>query len=373
MPRNVMVTTCGTSLLTNAARDDAQRKLLREIANAGESDLTTEQRSVVDALADVCRQRLEQSDLPTARRLSAEINGLMGFYNNQPAGGKGDTHYLLHTDTYVGEAAAKLIQEYLEQQAQLRPELLAVKNLRTDTLENFHAGLGEIIRWCQENLPAQRQAGAHLVFNLSGGFKSIQGWMQTLGMFYADEMIYIFEDQKELLRIPRVPVNIDAASAEQIKRRLPLFRRLAAATTVKASELPADIAEVFVYRLGDEVELSPWGKLVWEQVKGDLYASALLEPPDERIVYSDKFRRAAAGRTRDEFAMLNERLDDFAAYLRSKGQNNPRRLDAKPFKGKAPPPSTHEFDAWAKRPAWRVFFHDEGGKKILDDLREGMH
>ena len=357
MLRNVMITTCGTSLLTNAARDDAQRKLLREIANAGENGLTAEQRSAVHTLADVCRQRLEQSDLPGARRLSAEINGLMGFYKNQPAGGKGDTHYLLHTDTYVGEAAAKLIQEYLEQQAQLRTELLAVKNLRTDTLENFHAGLGEIIRWCQENLPAQRQAGAHLVFNLSGGFKSIQGWMQTLGMFYADEMIYIFEDQKELLRIPRVPVNIDAAAAEQVKRLLPLFRRLAAAaTTVKASELPTDIAEVFVYRLGDEVELSPWGKLVWEQVKGELYASALLEPPDERIVYSDKFRRAAAGRTPDELAMLNERLDDFAAYVRSKGQNKLRRLDVKPFTGKAPPPSTHEFDAWAKRPAgkWRA-------------------
>jgi hypothetical protein len=59
-----------------------------------------------------------------------------------------------------------------------------------------------VIRWCQDTLPGYRESGYHIVFNLTGGFKSIQGWMQTLGMFYADEIVYIFETGKELLPGP---------------------------------------------------------------------------------------------------------------------------------------------------------------------------
>ncbi len=373
MKRNVLVTTCGTSLLTNAAKDEVQRKMLREIANAAEGDLTDLQRKTVEALVGECRHKLTQGGLPAARRLSAELNGLMGFYNNQPAAGRGDTHYLLHTDTYLGVQAAEVLSGYLRD-AGLQAELLLMIDLRTDTMAHFHAGLGEIIRWCQENLSVRQQGLVQVVFNLSGGFKSIQGWMQTLGMFYADEMIYIFEDQRELLRIPRVPVDISAAAEEQIRQNINLFRRLAPrGDTIPFATLPVEVAEVFFYRLDEEVELSPWGRLVWSQVKGKLYQEKLLEPPEPRIVYSERFLRAAENRSADELAMLNERLDDFAAYLRSNGQQNPRRLDVKKFRGAAPPPSTHEFDAWAKRPAWRVFFHDENGKNILDNLREGDH
>ncbi len=202
--------------------------------------------------------------------------------------------------------------------------------------------------------------------------------MQTLGMFYADEIIYIFDSPArdrppELLRIPRIPVDIDSAAVEVMRANLPLFRRLGAAGGVcPRGEIAAGIPEAFFYQVGDEVELSPWGQVVWQQARGKLYSEKLLDSPDGLIRYSKKFLDSAKECTPEQLYNINERLDDLARYLRDNGKSL-ARLDYKPLRGRPAPPSTHEIDAWPQRPAWRIFLHDEAGRKVLDDLRPGLH
>ncbi len=191
-------------------------------------------------------------------------------------------------------------------------------------------------------------------------------------MFYADEIIYIFESGKELLRIPRIPINIDHAAEDAVRLHLPFFRKMAGPkATCRPAGIPGGLPETFIFRLGDECGLSPWGRLIWQQARRKLYGEALLDAPCPDIVYTEAFKKQASQRTARQFAMLNERMDDFAAYLPGTGPN-PDRLNVRSLRGNPMPPSTHEFNAWAESPAWRVFFHKESEKAVLDSLAKGI-
>ena len=373
--KTLMISTCGTSLLNNAARGDrGLADLIRNSANATEQSATEEQRGAIDRAAEICQDALSRGPIEEVRKASAELNGLLGFYDNQLNQAEGDQHILLHTDTLQGKVVAEVLEQFLSGKG-VAVSTQDFRDLRTDKLEAFHSGLAGVINWCRETLPGYRDEKYHIVFNLTGGFKSIQGWMQTLGMFYADEIIYIFESGRELLRIPRIPVAIESAAVDAIRDNLPLFRRLGAGGgQCKTSEIARGIPEAFFYVVENEAGLSPWGQVVWDQAKAELYSEKVLDSPDLLIMYSDKFKRAAASDrlSKEQKRIINERLDDLSEYLRNP-EGCKKRLDLKQLKGNPAPPSTHEIDAWAQRPGWRIFLHSEGEKKVLDDLGPALH
>jgi putative CRISPR-associated protein (TIGR02619 family) len=370
-----MISTCGTSLLTNVARGDKElADIIRNSANATKQSATEEQRKAIERAAEKCCEVISSGLVRNVREASAELNGLLGFYDSKLNRAEGDQHILLHTDTLQGQTVAERLREYLHKNG-LNVSTQGFTDLRTDSLETFQSGLAGVIKWCRDTLPGYRDAKYHVVFNLTGGFKSIQGWMQTLGMFYADEIIYIFESGGELLRIPRIPVAIDSAAVAVIRNNLTLFRRLGAGVgQCQASEINTDIPEAFFDKLDASAGLSAWGRLVWDQAAEELYSEKLLDSPDPQVVYSEEFKLAAGGNKlgKKQKRWLNERVDDLCQYLRNPAGCK-KRLDYKQLRGNPSPPSTHEIDAWAQSPAWRIFLHDGGGNKILDDLREGLH
>ena len=50
--------------------------------------------------------------------------------------------------------------------------------------------------------------------------------MQALGMFYADETLYIFEAGGELLSIPRLPVDFNESARQSVVDNFSVARRL---------------------------------------------------------------------------------------------------------------------------------------------------
>jgi putative CRISPR-associated protein (TIGR02619 family) len=368
----LMVSTCGTSLLTSEAGKAGTSvfDLVRKSANSRKEDLTPAQKSAIDSLLPICRDQLLNSTLSEARKSSAELNGLLGYYGEQLHGRGQDHHVLLHTDTYQGDELAKIAEEFLRSHG-LTVSRETFAELRADRLENFQRGLSLMIKWCEDTLPAYRKHQYHIAFNLTGGFKSIQGWMQTLGMFYADEIVYIFESGGELLRIPRIPVAIDDGARKTVERYFSLFRRLATSWATCAVSEREGVPEAFFYVLDDQAELSPWGKLIWERCRKAIYAAGLQEPPLAEVRFTEKFKKSAAELAADRMIQLNERLDDLARFLRD--GTNPKRLDFKDLEGNPRPPSTCECDAWADQSAWRIFAHYDGKTLILDDLGPGLH
>ena len=90
-------------------------------------------------------------------------------------------------------------------------------------------------------MPGYRQSHYRVVFNLVGGFKSLQGYMNTLGMFYADEIIYIFEaPTADLIRIAPAGYNGRCARPASEAPSLPSWK-----TATWRKEEVANVPEIY--------------------------------------------------------------------------------------------------------------------------------
>ncbi|MGA9382123.1 MAG: hypothetical protein WBV73_25465, partial [Phormidium sp.] len=334
----VIVSPCGTSLLTNQT-DEELRKLLIRTANSQETELTDEQKKTIAKHLDKRRELILNADLNEARKLSAELNGIITYYAGSP---KGEQHILLATDTYLGGNTAKIVAEWLEKQG-LKAIPKVVKNLSTKNVESFRIAISEIVQWCAEELE-QQYPKPHwtIVFNLTGGFKSVNGFLQALAMFYADESIYIFESGGQLLRIPRLPIQLDTEGA--IGKHLQTFRRMAVLKEELSVEECKGIPETLLEQIDNRVGLSEWGELVWQKCWKQHYTQELLSPLSEKLKYSERFHQEGNNLSEDRLLIINQRLDQLSRYLNSdsNASYNPRSLDFKllkgrPFKGKLSP------------------------------------
>jgi hypothetical protein len=117
----IIVSSCGTSLLTKNAPDDVKRSLW-ETANESDQSLPHEVMHVIAGRVEAVRHRLVASPLQRVRALSAELNGILGIHGGQwPADAMADQHYLLHTDTFRKVTWARLVAEWLNAQSQPKP------------------------------------------------------------------------------------------------------------------------------------------------------------------------------------------------------------------------------------------------------------
>lgn len=358
---NVIISSCGISLASNAF--NASRANYPADFNPYQfSNLTSlegiEHRDLIEAVCDNARTSLNTDDLKVQRRLSAELNALWAFYGDQLGGKSHDIHYLIHTDTWLGTVVAEIIAGAMEQHG-LTVILQKIDDLRTSSLEDFRNGTGSLVGFMESILPQYRQSHK-VVFNLSGGFKSVQGVMQSMGSVYADEVVYIFEGSDQLLRIPRLPMTLDW---DTIELSLTEIRRLSMGLTISESG-HEKIPHALLYQLGDDAELSEWGRLIFCRIKAERYPLKLHKSPSTKIIYGDKFTKSLSGLNPDRIKQVNERIDDLALFVDT--GKNVKRLDFKQLKGKPYPGSTHEIDATSDIGAKRIYCHYEGANIVLD-------
>jgi putative CRISPR-associated protein (TIGR02619 family) len=363
---HLIVSTCGTSILTNGV-DNALRQLLMKYANVKEpKEVPEAERRAIETRIAECRQTLHDADESALARVSAELNGLLCFYDGQLKAGQ-DHHVLLCTDTWLGEATAQMVRDVLLSKEH-GAELLRVADLVTGELSRFRVALTELVRWCEQTLPDYRDTGYRIVFNLTGGFKAVQGFLQALGMLYADESVYIFEGSRELLRLPRLPIRMDAA--ETVRRHLQAFRRLANGLPITEADR-AGIPEPLLFEIDGAAVLSEWGELVWAQTRREVYSEQVFDPPSRRLVFGEGFEKSAEGLPIDRLRLLNTRIDALARHI-EKGDANLRSLDLKKL---AVPQSgaTHEIDAWADADVRRLYGRFANDIFILERLGPALH
>jgi len=171
--RLFVLSPCGTSLLTNAAAAE-QRTLVSRYANEpGVAAIPASDRPVLEGLIRQVRDTLlaEGTDLAMATQMSAEINGIVKLYGEQFQPKRGDCHYLLSTDTWLGQETAALIADWLKKQGCPETYVYRQTDLQTRDMQAFQSALSDLIEWCETTVDGYRQQGFRVIFNLTGGMK----------------------------------------------------------------------------------------------------------------------------------------------------------------------------------------------------------
>jgi len=304
------VSTVGTSLLTNALRRDAPDRMgeVLDHANAGKDEIPDAIWKTARATVDKTVTELQDADEASARKASAELNGLLSFYEGRPSNPR-DQHWLLATDTALGQVTADGVERILKGRGLEGVQTHTPRGLSAANTESLRGGVKQFLDWCERTLPGYRKSRYEIVFNLTGGFKSLQGILNTVGMFYADRMIYIFQTGPELVTIPRLPVQLNTDVFSKAPAR---FLRLAALRRVQGGTLPVDRFTDVPNTLIDAVEekvysFSEWGLLLWNRVR-----RALLEREDPfdlpHLDYTERFRKDVRKATPDQRRRLRETL-----------------------------------------------------------------
>ncbi len=202
------------------------------------------------------------------RRLSAEIHSLVRLKIQTQ-----DEVILLASDTNDGEVCAGLVRSYLVQRLKLAPDQVQVEKvegLQVDDSRVFHR-VG-VPRYFRKVLAAGDRCGwLQMILNPTGGYKALVPYTTLLGMMFGVPVCYIFDNGKELLQLPPLPVDVDHT---RLSTLLPVMTRIAAETAIPEGEFwgttPYDLRQLYEVLLQPEgqglVTLSEVGLLVYERL-----------------------------------------------------------------------------------------------------------
>ncbi|MDR2151411.1 MAG: putative CRISPR-associated protein [Helicobacteraceae bacterium] len=358
---NIILSTCGTSVLTNNASEDL-RKPLTKYANEKTGDrVPSAERDRIGEHIDNCKKAFAAYSVEEAKRKSAELNGILAFYGDRiNEENKKDVHYLLATDTWLGEETANIVALWLKAHGFMDIRVKRHDDLQTADLQCFRNSLADLVKWCDETIKPLRSLQCRVIFNLSGGFKSETGFLQMLGMFYADETIYIFERSSELMRIPRLPVKMD--DNESARKDLRDFRRAALGLEVRAEK-----SGIYWFEVDGAYSLTEWGEFVFAQHKDEIYREQIHPSPSEKIVFAQGFLPSCTGETPSHKHEINEKIDLFARFLENEKRLNLKSLHYHPVKHPRDRNVTHEIYAWSDGGAKRIYCRelDNGVAELL--------
>ena len=310
--RHLVLTTVGISVFLNSLtpreREEGEGQRLNREANA--TELPPAMAVFLAELAARAEQTLAEAPVASKRQLSAELNGLYGLYEGQLPRARADVHVLVGTDTMLGRSAAQVLETFLRGSGISNVQIWIPEQLSSANNLCFSHGIKELLRLCEENIPQYRDSGYRVIFNLTGAFKSLQSYLNIAGMFYADEIVYIFEGSNQLLRIPRLPIQVDLATLKTYCTQLALLDAGAILAQRDVAGVPEGLLDIDPH--GDST-LSDWGRLIWNRARRDLYREDLLRFPN--LIYAESFQRDFKKALPDERVDLHMTLAKVSVLL----------------------------------------------------------
>ena len=309
----LLVSTCGISLLTNILSQKSfegfDKRALASLSNEVKlEDISEHLQSPLTKLLDAAYQQLQGMDIEKAAEASAEINGLSKIpkaLNNQVQ------HFLISTDTYLGKQTAGLVAMWLKTYVS-SAEIKTIKSLTTRDSTSFMDGAKNLLLFLTD-IVSQYGSSHYVVFNLTGGFKSLLGLMTTLGCFYADEVVYVFESGDDLVRIPRLPVKLDD---ELFQAHASQLLRMSVDDYITIEEV-GDIPKALLEYVDEQhVGLSVWGELIWKQLSSDLLSKRLISLPC--LHYESSFHSDFDDLQKEDKINLQQTLAKAAGRLKQK-------------------------------------------------------
>jgi len=335
--RRLVISTVGTSLLTNLINSKKNLESdwssrLQDTANLTEKEIQkgSDIEEIIQKLKQRAENKLEKANTIEIKEASAELNGIYGLYEDQLENGKLDHHLLITTDTAQGQVTADIVKKFLlkqkkEKRLSLEIEVYTPEKLSTANTKAFNKGIDDLLDCLHTRVEEYKEKKYEIYFNLVGGFKALQGCMNTIGMFYADKIIYVFEGAtSNLITIPRLPITADYSRLKDHVSILALLDAGAGLLPSKTEKIP----EAMIAEIDGKMTLSNWGQLIWNQCKKDFLSQELQEFP--RLDYDkNKFAKDYNNiSTAQEKVKLQETLAKVSGLLEESNGNT--RALAKP-------------------------------------------
>lgn len=286
--RKVIISTVGSSLITNKFPVE-ERHEINLISNFSEEEIFNDERHL-EIYKKI--QETDYYDIKDLEKASAELNGILKYYGCYNTINKEDIHFLLHTDTYIGELAAIHLQKILAEIGINNAYIQKIDRLNTKNSQEFNKGIKNLFKWCYDLIPKYKENKYEVIFNLTGGFKSLQGYMNIAGMFYADKIVYVFETGKEIIEIPKLPIKLKKENVREYSTEY-----LYAANDICPINMLSNIPPIYLEEDGEFATLSPIGQLVWDLYKDEILSTELAH--FENIIYSESFKKDFKDNKRD--------------------------------------------------------------------------
>jgi putative CRISPR-associated protein (TIGR02619 family) len=264
--KRFVLSTVGTTILNNMLNESERAEgwsgRLNQVAN--EHDIKAGPLDKAQELNRRATAQLQSATPDQVRRWSPELNGLYAIYDGHMVPGV-DVHWLVATDTALGRLAAEVICDHLKSMG-FNATTVLPEGLSAGNTKSFSRGIKWLIKWCEECIPGYADSGYKVIFNLTGGFKILQGYLNTIGMLYANEVSYIYEGASQLVTIPRLPLRVDTEQLGQFRVKLAM---MAEGHVFTQADL-AGLSEALLEEDGGSETLSEWGQLIWQRVRAEL-------------------------------------------------------------------------------------------------------
>ena len=314
----LVISTVGTSVLTNQIDpdiDDNYYERLQQTANYTDKEIQDDPKNkeIISELKERAEQELSSNNTDKIRKASAELNGIYGLYNEQIEQGIPDMHLLVTTDTAQGRVSAEVVESFLKSKGLTNISTHAQPGLSTASSDIFVEGMAKLIPSMQEIIKECKNSRYTICFNLVGGFKALQGYFNTIGMFYADEIIYVFEGSNQLIKIPKLPVKVDVSEIEPYKVQLAMMDVGEISTSWEEAQ---EVRKEWVFVIEPKMILSAWGELLWDQCKEELLSKE--RPlPFPKLEYHQSFLDDYEAKPAHEKIILQENLARAACLLKN--------------------------------------------------------
>ncbi len=220
----VIVTTVGTSILTNLTRKAIRKDMRFHILNEDAEDIVNgELEEEFPELQEYCKTLIfaNDPDLKTVTydenyelnlNASAEVKSICKIADGKPA-----TVYLLATDTFTSDYAARQIAEHLDGKNGLTViNKGRIQKLKIDAPKEFEqSGFEELIKVL--DLIRQEHKDDEVILNISGGYKALIPFLTIYAQLTSLFLKYIYENSDEVISIGQANLNFDWAMMEALR------------------------------------------------------------------------------------------------------------------------------------------------------------
>jgi putative CRISPR-associated protein (TIGR02619 family) len=242
--RRVIITTVGTSLISTWERN---------VNNPGEMSVG---------------QSLFES-LKTKKIKAAETDSIAKLNPDKQY----DYLYLVSSDTDRGIKCADVLANYYTDEGYMYVEKRVIRNVgrSLDDFQNY----GMMNLFEEFSKIVEDHANAKIIINATGGFKAMTSYATFFGITHGYEVVYLFEEYRDILEFPPLPVSIDnqyiLPYMNQFNEIIAAQRKLDARLLIE--QLPESLRGFF-RKQGDKYDYSAIGRLFLQRLKRETNSRA---------------------------------------------------------------------------------------------------